>query len=177
MLNKKLIWRAAANIKEDSFTITDLINEIEKETPVDFDPNAKLLYKCDDIINVVTTSSSLNRQILMARSRRRDIVQARQVAMYLMTKYTKFSSKKIGFVFDRDHATVIHAKKVITSALSGFDPILKGQVEQAEKMLQMQGNASIDSKICLEENCRNVKYANGLCQTHYLKSRIGDTAE
>jgi len=171
MLNKKLIWRAAGNMKEETFTISELIEEIEKEIPIDFDPNAKMIYKCDDIINVVTTSTKLNRQILMARSRRRDIVRARQIAMYLMNKYTKFSFKKIGFVFDRDHATVIHAKKVIKDALNGFDPELKVQTEQAEKMLKMQGNAEIHSDRCIMDDCTNKKYAGGLCQHHYLKSK------
>jgi len=171
MLNKKLIWRAASRMKDDTFSISELITEIEKEIPIDFDPNARMIYKCDDIINVVTTSTKLNRQILMARTRRRDIVRARQIAMYLMNKYTKFSFKKIGFVFDRDHATVIHAKKVVSDALSGFDPDLKVQVEQAENMLKMQGIGELDDNSCIMDDCRNKKFVGGLCQHHYLKSR------
>ena len=176
MLNKKLIWRAAGNMKEETFTISELIEEIEKEIPIDFDPNAKMIYKCDDIINVVTTSTKLNRQILMARSRRRDIVRARQITMYLMDKYTKFTCTKIGFVLNRNHATVIHGIGVIKDALGGFDKELKVQVEQAEKMLRMQGNAEKNSDECIIHGCNEKKYALGLCQYHYklqhrLKSR------
>jgi chromosomal replication initiation ATPase DnaA len=167
MLNKKLIWRAAAQIKDDTFTISELVAEIEKEQEVHFDPNQKLIFKCDDIINVVTTASKLNRSILMTRSRRHDIVKARQIAMYLMGEYTKFTSTKIGFVFDRDHATVLHARKVIKSALNGFDPILKAQVEQAEKLLKIDGNGEIEVPFCELHDCQGKSFRKGLCQHHY----------
>ena len=176
MLNKKLIWRAAARIKDETFTISELVEEIEKEQTVHFDPDQKIIYKCDDIINVVTTASKLNRSILMTRSRRRDIVKARQIAMYLMGEYTKFTATKIGFVFDRDHATVLHARKVVKSALSGFDPILKAQVEQAEKLLQIDGKGEISSQ-CELTGCDGKSFRKGLCQQHYRMSLKGDTAE
>jgi len=175
MLNKKLIWRAAANFKDDLFTITDLIKEIEKEQAVYFNSDHKIIYKCDDIINVVTTASKLNRSVLMARSRRRDIVKARQIAMYLMGEYTNFTLKNIARLFDRDHATVLHAKKVVESALSGFDPILKAQVEQTEKMLKIDGKHEILT--CRTPGCGGKIFRKGLCQKHYRISLKGDTAE
>jgi chromosomal replication initiator protein len=46
-------------------------------------------------------------------SRKRQYVFARQLAMYFMNKYTKLSLDDIGIIFDRDHSTVIHAKKTI----------------------------------------------------------------
>ena len=46
-------------------------------------------------------------------SRRREIVQDRQMTMYLCTLHTKAPLSKIGAkIGKKDHATVIHAKKV-----------------------------------------------------------------
>ena len=47
------------------------------------------------------------------KSRKREYVIARQLTMYFLKKYTKLTLDEIGIVFDRDHATVLHAKKTI----------------------------------------------------------------
>ncbi|WP_243519050.1 MULTISPECIES: chromosomal replication initiator protein DnaA [unclassified Candidatus Cardinium] len=55
---------------------------------------------------------------LKGKSRKKEIVAARQVAMHLMKKYTTHSLKSIGAYFGgRDHTTVIHAVQVIDDLL------------------------------------------------------------
>lgn len=55
---------------------------------------------------------------LKGKSRKKEIVTARQVAMHLMKKYTTHSLKSIGAYFGgRDHTTVIHAVQVIDDLL------------------------------------------------------------
>ena len=57
---------------------------------------------------------NLEQSMLQTNSRKREIVQARQVAMYLSKKYTDCSLSNIGkIVGRRDHATVLHACKTI----------------------------------------------------------------
>ena len=45
--------------------------------------------------------------------RKRGIVQARQIAMYLSIRYTTKTLDKIGEYFDKDHSTVKHAEKAV----------------------------------------------------------------
>jgi len=48
--------------------------------------------------------------VLISRSRKQDITQARHIAIYLIKQLTKFPLKVIGFKFgNRDHSTVVHA--------------------------------------------------------------------
>ena len=53
---------------------------------------------------------------LQSKTRKRHIVQARQLAMFFAKKYTKASLASIGSqIGKRDHATVLHAcKKPLT---------------------------------------------------------------
>jgi chromosomal replication initiator protein len=52
---------------------------------------------------------------LRSRSRKRSIAFPRQVAMFLARKYTEESLADIGRTFNRDHSTVIHAIKTVSS--------------------------------------------------------------
>jgi chromosomal replication initiator protein len=54
---------------------------------------------------------------LRSRSRKRAIAFPRQVAMYLARKYTGESLVDIGKAFNRDHSTVLHAIKTVSSQL------------------------------------------------------------
>ena len=54
----------------------------------------------------------------LARSRKQDIVLARQVSMYLAQKHTKMPANRIGkLVGGRDHSTVLHSCSQIEKRL------------------------------------------------------------
>ncbi|MCK9160861.1 MAG: chromosomal replication initiator protein DnaA [Bacteroidaceae bacterium] len=68
----------------------------------------------DNIIDVVCKHYGLENAAIHTKSRKREIVQARQIAMFLAKSYTSLSTSKIGkFIGNRDHATVLHACKTI----------------------------------------------------------------
>lgn len=68
----------------------------------------------DDIINTVCRHFGLETSAIHTKSRKREVVQARQIAMYLAKNYTDFSTAKIGtLIGNKDHATVLHACKTI----------------------------------------------------------------
>jgi chromosomal replication initiator protein len=47
---------------------------------------------------------------VFSKSRKRDLVQVRQVSMYLAQKYTKMPASRIGqLIGGRDHSTVLHS--------------------------------------------------------------------
>ena len=66
----------------------------------------------DDILKVVCKHFDLEPSAIHTKSRKREVVQARQIAMYLAKNHTDFSTSKIGkFIGNKDHATVLHACK------------------------------------------------------------------
>jgi chromosomal replication initiation ATPase DnaA len=70
--------------------------------------------------------------------RKRDhdsVLRPRQVCMYLRVKYTKDSLKTIGAIYAYNHATVIHANKVITNFVETWPEFAK-VIEQIEKELK-----------------------------------------
>lgn len=74
---------------------------------------------------------------LQSRSRKRGIAFPRQVAMYLGRKHTEESLEKIGKTFNRNHATVLYAVKVV-SDLCRRDTSVRRQVEILDrKMLEI----------------------------------------
>lgn len=48
-----------------------------------------------------------------SKTRKHEVVQARQFAMFFLRKYTRLSLSESGALFLRDHATVIHASRKI----------------------------------------------------------------
>ena len=64
------------------------------------------------------------------------MVQARQIAMYLSKQYTKSSLAAIGeAIGKRDHATVLHACKIV-SDLMETDKRFRTSVQEIEERLK-----------------------------------------
>ena len=73
---------------------------------------------------------------LVVRSRKREIVLARQISMYLAKKYTSLSLAGIGDALGKkDHATVLHACKTIAEQI-GVDKALHADMEEIEMLIQ-----------------------------------------
>ncbi len=63
---------------------------------------------------------------LIARSRKKEVAKARQIAMYLCTELTNNSLQSIGLHFgNRDHSTVIHARNIISKDISTNPDVAK----------------------------------------------------
>lgn len=64
----------------------------------------------DDILDSVCNHFNVTTTAINSKSRKRDLVNARQVSMYLAQKYTKMPASRIGkLIGGRDHSTVIHS--------------------------------------------------------------------
>ncbi len=63
----------------------------------------------ESIQKLVCKYYKISMEELLSRSRKRSIVQPRQIAMYLARRYTGQSFQAIGRVFNRYHATTLHA--------------------------------------------------------------------
>ena len=90
----------------------------------------------DKIQDVVSNYFKINLNDIHSQSRKREIVQARQVAMFLAKTHTKHSYAYIGnAIGKRDHATVTHACKSIENDLS-TDRSFNATMQTLEGMLK-----------------------------------------
>jgi len=72
----------------------------------------------DDILETVCQHYGVSQQSVFSKSRKREFVQVRQVAMYLAQKHTKMPASRIGqLIGGRDHSTVLHSCSTIEQRL------------------------------------------------------------
>lgn len=89
----------------------------------------------DSIKNAVCNYYDIKPDKLVMRSRKREVVVARQVAMYLSKKHTSTALAGIGSMLGRyDHATVLYACKTIEGQLQ-VDKELQKSVTEIEQMM------------------------------------------
>jgi len=79
----------------------------------------------------------ISTDLLKENTRKREVVNARQISMYLAKKYTKNSLKEIGRHFgNKDHSTVIHSIQVVDNLLE-VDKKFKEDVEELKKRINL----------------------------------------
>jgi chromosomal replication initiator protein len=74
---------------------------------------------------------------MVSKTRKREIVQARQLAMYFSKKLTKASLATIGLhCGNKDHATVLHACRTVAN-LQETDKQFKSYIDELEKKIKL----------------------------------------
>ncbi len=87
------------------------------------------------IINIVCDYFNISPEQLALNTRKHQVVQARQIAMYLSKKYSNTSLASIGQQCGKkDHATVYHACKTVTDRLE-TDKQFRAMVADIEKKI------------------------------------------
>ncbi|WP_338378364.1 chromosomal replication initiator protein DnaA [uncultured Flavobacterium sp.] len=124
-------------IAQSSFNKREITVELAKQIVEKFVKNVKREISIDYIQKVVSDYFQLDLDILQSKTRKRHVVQARQLAMFFAKKYTKNSLANIGSqIGDRDHATVLHACKTVDNLVS-TDKQFKKFVEDINKKLSL----------------------------------------
>jgi chromosomal replication initiator protein len=91
----------------------------------------------EDIHKMVSRFYNLSYDDLLSKSRKREIVQARQITMYLAKKFTGNSLKSIGQHFcGKDHTTVIHSCQTVENYLD-TDPGYRDKFMQIQQKVQL----------------------------------------
>jgi chromosomal replication initiator protein len=86
----------------------------------------------DKIIDTVTDYFKIKVVDIKGKTRLREVVLPRQIAMYLAKEYTTLSLKGIGYHFGgRDHSTVIHAIQTVNDLID-FDRDVAGHVKELQ---------------------------------------------
>jgi len=88
----------------------------------------------ETVIDVVAGFFGTSRAALASRSRRRDVLVPRQLAMYLCRRYTDHPLSRIARAFDRDHPAVSNAVKMVERKILERAP-LRYQVEELSARL------------------------------------------
>ena len=126
-----LIAHASLNRVEISLelaktVIKNFIKDIETEVGIDF------------IQKAVSEYFGIQLEDLKAKTRKKEIVIARQVAMYFSKEFTNHSLKSIGYHFGgRDHSTVIHAVQTVNDMIE-TDSSFKHSVGELKKKFKMR---------------------------------------
>lgn len=91
---------------------------------------------CENIIQIVQGTFGIDSKTFNSKTRKREVVFARQAAMHLCKKYTTQSVSRIGLVVaKRDHATVLHALKSVDDLLV-TDSDFREKYESVEAQLK-----------------------------------------
>jgi len=99
--------------------------------------NTKREISIDYIQKIVCDHFNMPIDLLQAKTRKREIVQARQIAMYFSKSMTKASLSSIGSqIGKKDHATVLHACKTVNNLID-TDRAFKTQIDEINKKLKM----------------------------------------
>ena len=124
-------------IAQSSFNKVEINVELAKEIINQFVKNTKREVSIEYIQKVVSEYFQMEIATLQSKTRKRHIVQARQLAMYFAKKYTKASLASIGSqIGKRDHATVLHACKTVDN-LSFTDKQFKKYVDDLNQKLSL----------------------------------------
>lgn len=126
-----LIAHASLNRREIDLelakqTLKNIVHNIETEVGIDY------------IQKAVSEYFDVSLDDLKDKTRKKEIVIARQVAMFLSKEYTNHSLKAIGYHFGgRDHSTVIHAVQSVNDMMD-TDSNFKHSIEGMRKKLKMR---------------------------------------
>jgi chromosomal replication initiator protein len=124
-------------IAQSSFNKKEITLSLAKEIVEKFVKNTKREVSIDYIQKVVSDYFQMDVDTLQSKTRKRHIVQARQLAMFFAKKFTKASLASIGSqIGKRDHATVLHACKTVNN-LSTTDKHFRKYVEDLTKKLSI----------------------------------------
>jgi len=104
-------------------TLSKLVQTARKEISIDY------------IQKTVCEYFKVKLEDIQSKTRKRDVVQARQLAMYFAKQYTKASLASIGTqIGKRDHATVLHACKTVKN-LQETDKQFRGYIEDISRKI------------------------------------------
>ncbi|MDA0380331.1 MAG: chromosomal replication initiator protein DnaA, partial [Bacteroidetes bacterium] len=120
-------------IAQASFNKKEINLELAQHVVDKFVKNTKKEVSIEYIQKMVADYFEMDLVTLQSKTRKRHIVQARQLAMFFAKRYTKASLASIGYqIGKRDHATVLHACRTVEN-LADTDKQFKKYIEDLSK--------------------------------------------
>lgn len=110
--------------------------DIAKEALKDYIDVTNHVISIDNIVDATCTYFNIKRADIVGKKKVKNIVAARQIAIYLINDMLGIPLTSIGDYFGgRDHTTVIYARDKITS-LCKTDPMVQAQINDIRAMIQ-----------------------------------------
>ena len=129
-LNKIMVYTTLLNNKITIEDLTDIAGEFFNDT------HANINIEPNYIIKKVAKHFHLTASTLISKARKKEIVFARDIAIYLTKNNCNLSLSEIGNYFGkRDHATILHAYKKITQKKT-VDLTLKIEIDALQSILE-----------------------------------------
>ncbi|MBK8847922.1 MAG: chromosomal replication initiator protein DnaA [Bacteroidetes bacterium] len=123
---------AQASLNKKAITL-----ELAKQMIDKFVKNNSHEISIDYIQKVVCDYFDLPLELMKSKTRKREVVQARQLAMYFSKSFTKSSLSNIGMhCGGKDHATVLHACRTVNNLIE-TDKKFKAQVQDLHKLISI----------------------------------------
>lgn len=123
---------AQSSLNKKAITI-----ELAKQMVDKFVKNTSREISIDYIQKVICDYFGLSSDAIHSKTRKREIVQARQLAMYFAKKHTKSSLATIGLQCgNKDHATVLHACRTVNNLIE-TDKQFRIYVEELDKKIKL----------------------------------------
>lgn len=105
----------------------EALGDIVDEIPVHAD--------VEDIQKIVAEYYQLTPSLLTSRTRKREVVSARQIAIYLSKLHTTHTLEHIGKKFGgRDHSTVIHSCTIVENRMD-VEPGFSDEIERIRRLI------------------------------------------
>ncbi len=126
-----ILAQATINKKQLNLDLAkDVVEKLVKNSQQDI--------SIDSIKKTVCDYFNIAPDQLKSKTRKREIVQSRQIAMYFAKIYTKNSLASIGSqIGGKDHATVLHACKTVNNLME-TDKRFKRYITELEKRFKLQ---------------------------------------
>lgn len=119
-----------AELKNKPLTLSDIKNLIKNNIK----PRKNV--QVSDVVKIVADFYNLNETVIYDKTRRKEVVRARQIVMYILREDFNVSYPNIGNKLGgKDHTTVIHSCTKITEELK-VDASLTQELEQLRSMLK-----------------------------------------
>lgn len=126
LMAQSLLNRKEIDLELAKQALKHIIEDVETEVNLDF------------IQKTVSEYFEVTVEALKAKTRKKEIVTARQVAMYFAKEFTSHSLKSIGYHFGgRDHSTVIHSVQTV-SDLIDTDKKFKASIQELQKKFKVK---------------------------------------
>ena len=120
------LTRVEVDLELAKKVLKNIVREIDSEVGIDY------------IQKTVSDYFHVEQDDLKAKTRKKEIVIARQVAMYFSKDYTNHSLKSIGYHFGgRDHSTVIHALQSVDNMMD-TDSKFRYSIDELKKKLKVR---------------------------------------
>lgn len=116
----------------------DIDLPLAKEVLRDLIKDTHVSLSIEEIQRLVCEYFSIEEDLVRAKTRKREVVQARQVAMYFCKQLTQHSLKTIGLHFGgRDHSTVIHANHSVENQID-TEPKFQEMIDEIRHMIELR---------------------------------------